>query len=987
MAIPQDQNPEVLFRPFKTKHGGANAAFGLPPASLLVFFLILLAAPSFSHEVGAESVRDRLSLTDQLLATILQTAPTGIGMVNDRVITGVNDYVLELTGYSREELVGQSARMLYPTQEDFDYVGREKYRQISERGIGSVETRWQRKDGAILDVILSSSPLDSEELSAGVTFTVLDITQRKQSEERFAKAFHSSPAPLVISDIETGLFLDVNERWNEMLGYARGELIGRTSKDVGIWADPVDRDRIVAKIAEQGFFKDEPIQFKTKDGDFRYALWSAEVVLLDGRQVMLSLILDETERTIAETALSTRTRLFLGVLTAFSAVLLGLVIQLAWNLRQRDKMTQAIRASEEHLATTLHSIGDGVIATDSRGLVANMNQVAEKLCGWSSEEAKGKPLGEVFRIVNALTREFVADPVQQVIKSGQTVGLANHTLLLSRDGTEYQIADSAAPIRDRGDRITGVVLVFRDVTKEYAVEDRLRQSEQRYREIFNATSEAIFIDDARTGKILDVNAAMLEMYGYSSKEEVLAGNIADLSASDSSNDEAAAQERIKAAAAGKPQQFEWLARRRDGEAFPVEVALRQSRIEGQDRVIAVVRDISGRKQAEAEREKMQAQLLQAQKMESVGILAGGVAHDFNNLLQAMGGNIEMLLANKAEDHPDAARLRAALKAIERAARLVRQLLLFSRKEVSCRVRVDLNQELEGATDMLRRSIPKMITLETSFDPRLWPVFADPVQIEQVLLNLANNSVDAMPEGGTLRFETGNVVLDEGFVRMHPGSSLGTHALLTVTDTGVGMDKETLSHVFDPFFTTKPVGKGTGLGLASVYGIVKGHDGYIQCYSEAGQGTVFRIYLPAADELVPQEETQPGSALPEGHGHGETILVVDDEPEIRELTREALEALGYVVKSVANGEEALEAYRREGQEIDLVLMDLNMPGMGGNKCLQELLRIDPLVKVVIASGYSAEGHGRQSLSAGAKGFIGKPYQLRDLEKVIRDVLEY
>ena len=310
MTTPQDQSSEVLVRRFATRHGGDDAAFGLPAACLLALLLVLLAAPSFSHEAETESLGDRPSLSDQLLVTILKTAPTGIGMVENRVITSVNDYVLELTGYSRKELIGQSARMLYPTQEDFDYVGREKYRQISQKGTGSVETHWLRKDGVILDVILSSTPLDPKNLSAGVTFTVLDITQRKQSEERFTKAFHSSPAPLVISDIETGLFIDVNERWNEMLGYTREEMIGRTSKEVGIWTDPAERDRIVAKIAEQGYFKDEPIQFVNKAGEPRYALWSAEVVLLDGRQVLLSLILDETERKLAETALAARTRLF-----------------------------------------------------------------------------------------------------------------------------------------------------------------------------------------------------------------------------------------------------------------------------------------------------------------------------------------------------------------------------------------------------------------------------------------------------------------------------------------------------------------------------------------------------------------------------------------------------------------------------------------------------------------------------------------------------
>ncbi|WP_051822167.1 hybrid sensor histidine kinase/response regulator [Desulfonatronum thiodismutans] len=982
MTTPKNQCPEIRTRSGAARQGTGVLISGLSRTCLLVLFFVLLAVPPFSHEVEAETWTDRHSLTDQLLATILQTAPTGIGMVEGRVISSVNDYVLELTGYSREELIGQSARMLYPTQEDYDFVGREKYRQISEKGTGSVETRWLRKDGAVLDVILSSTPLNSEDLSAGVTFTVLDITQRRQSEERFAKAFHSSPAPLVISDIETGLFLDVNERWNEMLGYAREELIGKTSKEVGIWADPADRDRIVAKIAEQGYFKDEPIQFMTKAGEPRYALWSAEVVLLDGRRVMLSLILDETERKLAEAALSARTRIFLGVLTVFTVVLLALVLQMAWNIRQREKMTQALQASEENLATTLHSIGDGVIATDPRGLVTNMNQVAEKLCGWTLDEAKGKPLNEVFRIVNSRTREIVDNPVHQVIDFGRIVGLANHTLLLSRGGVEYQIADSAAPIRDRQGRISGVVLVFRDVTDEYAAEERLRQSEQRFQAFMDETPVYAYIKDESLAHVYKNRRVAELMNGFVS----LAGGDSARALFDSATSDLLekADERILSGELDRVE-LEYAAHIGEKQRWLNDVKFALVLADGRRAVGGLAYDITERKQAEAEREKMQAQLLQAQKMESVGILAGGVAHDFNNLLQTLGGNIELLLAGKPDDHPDVVRLRAALKSTERAAQLVRQLLLFSRKEESCRVPVDLNREVEGVAGMLRRTIPKMVAVETRLDPELWSLLADPVQIEQVLLNLANNAVDAMPDGGTFLIETNNVVLDEGFVRMHPGSEPGSHVLLSVTDTGHGMDKKTLIHVFDPFFTTKTVGKGTGLGLASVYGIVKNHGGSIQCYSEPGQGTVFKIYLPAAHGHAPEEMAEPKKTLPEGHGEEKTILVVDDESEIRALTREVLEVLGYKVKNAASGEEALEAYLQEGEKIDLVLLDLNMPGMGGYRCLQELLRVDPLVKVVIASGYSAEGQGRQSLSAGAKGFLGKPYQLRDLETVLREVL--
>ena len=398
--------------------------------------------------------------------------------------------------------------------------------------------------------------------------------------------------------------------------------------------------------------------------------------------------------------------------------------------------------------------------------------------------------------------------------------------------------------------------------------------------------------------------------------------------------------------------------------------------------LKLARTLQAEEQSRIEREKLQAQLLQAQKMESIGIMAGGVAHDFNNLLQTMSGNIEFLLQNKTPDHPEFSRLQTISRSIERSARLVQQLLLAGRKAKFQKVQVNLNKELQEVFKVLERVIPKMVALELHLDPHIRPIAADPVQIEQVLLNLANNAVDAMPQGGRLAFETRNVELDEAFVKMHPGADPGKHVLLSVTDTGSGMDRETLNHIFDPFFTTKETGKGSGLGLATAYGIVNAHGGYIQCYSEPGQGTTFKIFFPAQEsDALQSEESAPAEKT---RGNQETILVVDDEPEIRDLTQEVLESLGYVAKVASSGEEALDIYKKQGKHVDLVLLDLNMPGMGGHKCLQELLQLDPRVRVIIASGYAS--NGLDVLNVGSRGYLGKPYQISELAAKIREVLD-
>jgi PAS domain S-box-containing protein len=401
-------------------------------------------------------------------------------------------------------------------------------------------------------------------------------------------------------------------------------------------------------------------------------------------------------------------------------------------------------------------------------------------------------------------------------------------------------------------------------------------------------------------------------------------------------------------------------------------------------IIIYTEVITERKQAQEEREKLQAQLFQAQKMESVGVLAGGIAHDFNNLLHVISGNLEFLGRDKPLDHPDQKRLQTIQKSINRASGLVQHLLLFSRKAGVRKQVLDLNHEIQEVAKLLERSIPRMINIELILDENAWPINADPVQVEQVLLNLGANAADAMPDGGRIIIETANMTPDQYFVRTHSGAKPGKYVLMTVSDTGCGMDKKTSEQIFDPFFTTKEMGKGTGLGLASVYGVVKAHEGYVYCYSEPGRGTTFRIYWPADPETgVKAQEINIESTAA---GGSETILVVDDEDEIRELTGEALQDHGYNVLFAASGEQALEIYSGQGRSIDLVLLDLNMPGMGGRRCLKELLRIDPGAKVLIASGYWAHDQSGDIQESGAAGFMGKPFQAHELLSGIRKVLD-
>jgi PAS domain S-box-containing protein len=400
-------------------------------------------------------------------------------------------------------------------------------------------------------------------------------------------------------------------------------------------------------------------------------------------------------------------------------------------------------------------------------------------------------------------------------------------------------------------------------------------------------------------------------------------------------------------------------------------------------VVATVEDISDRRLAEAEREKLHRQLIHAQKMEAVGTLAGGIAHDFNNLLQGIQGYAELLILCDEIPASQHQKLDAISRAVERGRDLVQRLLTFARKVEGSFRPVNLNREIRYIRKLLVRTLPKMIDIELRLRDGLSGIQADPVQIEQVLMNLAVNAGDAMPEGGRIVIETDEVVLDGAYCDARPEASPGPHVVLSVTDTGHGMTADIISSIFNPFFTTKEVGKGTGLGLAMVFGIVKDHGGHTTCYSEEGRGSVFNIYLPAIGPVAGDEGEPPAAAIV---GGTETILLVDDEPAIRDFGRQSLSAFGYTVRTAADGESALRIYGESETPIDLVILDLNMPGMGGWACLKALLELDPAARILVASGFSQDGAAGRAEAWGAVGFISKPYRMHQICQAVRAVLD-
>jgi two-component system, cell cycle sensor histidine kinase and response regulator CckA len=401
-------------------------------------------------------------------------------------------------------------------------------------------------------------------------------------------------------------------------------------------------------------------------------------------------------------------------------------------------------------------------------------------------------------------------------------------------------------------------------------------------------------------------------------------------------------------------------------------------------IIGAVKDVTERKRMEDERGKLQDQLQQAMKMEAIGRLAGGLAHDFNNLLTGIVGNVDLALMEVDPSSPLAATLREVNKAGHSAAALTHQLLAFSRKQIIEPKVLSLNDLITDLERMLARIIGEDVALHFAGDPLLGPVRIDPGQFEQVIVNLAVNARDAMPRGGTLVIETENVDLDESYCATHGGVQPGKYVLLAVTDTGSGMTKEVKEHLFEPFFTTKPKGRGTGLGLATIYGAVTQAGGSVDVSSEVDKGTAFRIYLPrSAEKAGTWARGRWAQSLPTGT---ETVLLVEDEQIVRTLAHKILSRLGYAVLSAGNGNEAIMMAEKRTEPIDLLLTDVVMPGMSGRDLAEHLSRLHPEMKVLYASGYTADVIGRHGVLEEGTQFIGKPYSPQDLATKLRDVLD-
>jgi PAS domain S-box-containing protein len=507
----------------------------------------------------------------------------------------------------------------------------------------------------------------------------------------------------------------------------------------------------------------------------------------------------------------------------------------------------------------------------------------------------------------------------------------------------------------------------------------LSQREQLLKAVFENAPMGIAIADS-DGRFVEVNPAFLDMLGYT-REEALRLTFADITHPDDRPETLRLSQEVRN---GQAHSYRLEKRYVTRNAGTIWAIVRVTCLRDDDGVVrfwlGIMENISDRIQAEQERKQLAAQLQQSQKMEALGTLAGGIAHDFNNLLMAIQGSVSLLGLNKDPDHRDAAYLKKIETAVQRASQLTRQIVGFARGGKYELKTTDLNRLLEQTAQIFGRS-KKDVTIHIDLQKDLSAVEIDPGQIEQVLLGMFVNAGQAMPDGGELRLATRNLLIDPQDPQKPPEAAAGRYACIAVADSGIGMEAAVQARIFEPFFTTKPAGQASGLGLSAAFGIIQNHQGFITVESEVGRGSVFRIYLPAVEKEKPRPLP---AADATGAPDGRTALLVEDEEMVAEIGRQMLERLGYRTLVARSGAEALSLYEQRHGEIDLVILDMIMPGMGGGAVFDRIRSINPRAKVLLSSGYSLNGQALEILNRGCRGFIQKPFSIGQLDEKLREI---
>ena len=638
---------------------------------------------------------------------------------------------------------------------------------------------------------------------------------------------------------------------------------------------------------------------------------------------------------------------------------------------ERQRAEEKVKHEKKRLESLLKYSSLAIVTLDEQHNIVSCNRDFEELFSFKESEIVGKNLDEVIA-----KEKYIKEAISHTKKTLTGQAIHGSGKRYRKDGTLIDIEFHGVPVVVDG-KAVGAYGIYTDITDRKRAEEALQRSEERFRNLFNNISDFIYTHDLE-GRFLTVNRATYKTLGYK-PEELLGRPISDFMLPEYRtpfHEDYLAGIKNKSSLNGISK---YLAK--DGTEHYIEYRNVLVEQEGQEPfVYGSGREITERILSQREVHKLERQLHHSQKMEAIGTLAGGIAHDFNNLLMGILGNASLVLLDIDSSHPYYEKLKNIQQYVQNGADLTKQLLGFARGGKYEVRPTDLNEIIKKSSEMFGRT-KKEVVIHPKYQKNIWTVEIDRGQINQVLLNLYVNAWQAMPEGGDLLIQTKNITLDENYVKpskLKPGR----YVRISVTDTGVGMDESTRQRIFDPFFTTREMGRGTGLGLASVYGIIKNHDGIINVDSEEGEGTTFNIYLPATEKETIQKEHLPEEVLK----GAETVLLVDDEDMIIDACEQLLEEMGYKVLIAKGGKDAIKVYKKNMDEIDMVILDMIMPDMGGGETYDKLKEINPKIKVLLASGYSIDGQASEILDRGCNGFIQKPFQMENLSRKIKEVLE-
>jgi PAS domain S-box-containing protein len=839
-----------------------------------------------------------------------------------------------VTGYSSEE-ISRMRSLDFVLENDKNSL-KNGFVQVFDKGETAMEAHYLTKQGTSIPYYFTGRKIEIGNTQC-VLGVGIDISERQKAEkaledsEKLLKTILAT-SPVGIHLAENRIIKWANESWARMFGFEHElDYVGQSARILYQSEDEFERvGQVLYKHLGPGKVTEIDAKLRRRDGsDF------------DG-------VIRITHLNPSEPGNDT-------------------IVAVVTDISQRIQNEQALRESEERYRNLIDTMTEGLGLIDDKGIIEYVNKRSAEMLGYREDELVG------HRVDEFLEKSSLNIFLDQMTQRTRTPSRSYELEWRRKDGTIIHTLVTSTSIWNADGSLKGSLATATDITDRKKYEQRLEDSEKKMRLLIEQAPIGVGIFQKE--KYVYANPELMAIFSCESQDEIVGKALSEFVAP---GHQRLFKERYKRFMLGKPMRTSYQLEgfKKTGVLFDMVLWPKKIDYEGEPAILAFIMDVT-------ETKNLRAQLLQAQKMEAIGTLAGGVAHDFNNLLQVVIGYSELIMM----DPQISDKLRKNVKSINKVATngadLVKSLLTFSRKTETKPKPINLNREIVQIKKLLDRTIPKMIEIELDLQEELSLINADSSQIEQVVMNLAVNARDAMPEGGRLILETENVILDAAYCAVHLDAAPGPHVLLSVSDTGQGMDKKTMERIFEPFFTTKALGKGTGLGLAMVYGLVKQHQGSIICYSEPEVGTTFKIYFPS---LVPQNDSDESKISQSSIGGTETILLVDDEENVRDVGKDLLEGSGYTVITASSGREALELYKDKRSSISLIILDLIMPEMGGKECLEGLLKIDSSVKTLICSGYSANGTAKEAVATGAKGFISKPYNLNEMLAQIRRIID-